>query len=51
MRARLRLALERHHDDVTGALKEGVKGLEHELGFFVGGGKGGRFATVQANTG
>ena len=26
---------------VTGALKEGVKGLEHELGFFAGGGKGG----------
>ena len=25
---------------MTGALKEGVKGLEHELGFYVGGGKG-----------
>src|SRR5918992_1296044 len=24
----------------TGALKEGIKGLEHELGFFVAGGKG-----------
>src|SRR5690242_11197178 len=25
---------------VTGALKEGIRGLEHELGFFAGGGKG-----------
>ncbi|MBN1376057.1 MAG: DUF763 domain-containing protein [Dehalococcoidia bacterium] len=26
---------------VCGALKEGIKGMEHELGFFVAGGKGG----------
>ena len=25
---------------VTGALKEGIRGLEHDLGFFAGGGKG-----------
>jgi hypothetical protein len=25
---------------VTGALKEGIRGIEQELGFFVGGGKG-----------
>ena len=25
---------------VCGALKEGIKGMEHELGFFIGGGKG-----------
>ncbi len=41
LRSWLRLALERRDDHVTGALKEGLRGVDHELGIYSQGGKGG----------